>query len=129
MKRSDIIKITAVTDSGKLIASITDNNFTKISECKEVILNKIPDSFGGKYVFVNIFNMSEETYKTYKILNGNYRMTLSAPAKKRKQTGTSNKALDKKRKALPVGKRTSKTGNVYTETRANRSDSDRRKRL
>jgi hypothetical protein len=39
-----------------------------------------------------------------------------------KQTGTSNMLIDIKRKAKPVGKRTSKTGKVYTETRTNRSD-------
>jgi hypothetical protein len=52
-----------------------------------------------------------------------------APARKRKQTGTSNKLFDKQRKAKPVGKRTSASGQEYTETRANRSDVDRRKRL
>ena len=38
------------------------------------------------------------------------------------QTGTSVKSLDKARKALPPGKRISKTGNIYYEYRANRSD-------
>ena len=48
----------------------------------------------------------------------------SAPKKAvKRQTGTSNIALDKLRKAKPVGKRTSKGGNVYYEYRANRSDS------
>jgi hypothetical protein len=40
----------------------------------------------------------------------------------KKQTGTSNIALDKLRKAKAPGKRTSKDGNVYYESRANRSD-------
>lgn len=38
------------------------------------------------------------------------------------QTGTSNKARDKVRKALPAGKRISKFGKTYYEYRKNRSD-------
>jgi len=38
------------------------------------------------------------------------------------QIGKTNKARDKKRKALKPGKRISKTGNVYYEYRKNRSD-------
>ena len=38
------------------------------------------------------------------------------------QTGTSNKKRDKARKAMPPGKRISKTGNTYYEGRKNRSD-------
>lgn len=38
------------------------------------------------------------------------------------QTGTSNKRFDKLKQALPPGKRRSKTGRVYYERRANRSD-------
>ena len=39
-----------------------------------------------------------------------------------RQTGTSNKVKDAKRKALAPGKRKSATGKSYTERRANRSD-------
>ena len=39
-----------------------------------------------------------------------------------KQTGTTNKAVDIKRKAKAPGKRTSAKGKVYTETRKNRTD-------
>lgn len=39
-----------------------------------------------------------------------------------KQVGTSNKSRDSKRNALSPGKRISKTGKVYWETRKNRSD-------
>jgi len=39
-----------------------------------------------------------------------------------KQVGKSNISRDKKRKALRPGKRISKTGKVYWETRKNRSD-------
>ena len=47
----------------------------------------------------------------------------SAPKKAvKKQAGTSNIALDKLRQAKPAGKRTSASGNVYYEYRANRSD-------
>lgn len=40
-----------------------------------------------------------------------------------KQVGSSNLSRDKKRDALMPGKRVSKTGKVYWETRKNRSDS------
>lgn len=39
------------------------------------------------------------------------------------QVGKSIKSKDEKRKALMPGKRVSKSGNVYWETRKNRSDS------
>lgn len=50
-----------------------------------------------------------------------------SPAKKKKktssrQTGTSNKKIDRERHAKHPGKRRSKTGNPYYERRANRSD-------
>ena len=38
------------------------------------------------------------------------------------QTGTSNKKVDEKRKALAPGKRRSKTGKIYYEYRKSRSD-------
>ena len=38
------------------------------------------------------------------------------------QTGKTIKSIDKKRKALAPGKRISKTGKVYWESRRNRSD-------
>jgi len=38
------------------------------------------------------------------------------------QTGKSNKRIDARRTALPPGKRISKSGKVYWESRKNRSD-------
>jgi len=38
------------------------------------------------------------------------------------QTGKSDKKRDKVRKAMPPGKRISKTGKIYYEARKNRSD-------
>lgn len=40
-----------------------------------------------------------------------------------------NIKVDEKRKAMPPGKRRSKSGRFYTETRENRSDANQRKRL
>lgn len=40
----------------------------------------------------------------------------------KKQTGTSNIEADKKRQAIAPGKRITKSGSVYYESRANRSD-------
>jgi hypothetical protein len=99
---------------GKKVKKVTDK------EMKTMFIKSLDDWAWSQQEKINLG-------KYFKIDVSDY--LLSAPAKKRKQTGKSNKALDKKRKALPVGKRTSKTGNVYTETRANRSDQDRRKRL
>jgi hypothetical protein len=39
-----------------------------------------------------------------------------------KQVGTSNKSVDESRKALIPGKRVSKNGKIYWETRRSRSD-------
>jgi len=41
---------------------------------------------------------------------------------RKKQIGTSNAYRDKRRSALPPGKRISKAGNIYFESRKNRSD-------
>jgi hypothetical protein len=53
--------------------------------------------------------------------------TVKKAAKKKtiKQTGTSNKVYDKRFSAKPPGKRKSKSGNIYTEKRANHSDKGR----
>lgn len=40
----------------------------------------------------------------------------------KRQVGTTNKPLDKKRKALAPGRRKAKSGREYTENRKNRSD-------
>jgi len=45
------------------------------------------------------------------------------------QTGKTVKRKDVKRSALKPGKRLSKSGKTYYETRKNRSDKDKRKRL
>jgi len=51
-------------------------------------------------------------------------------AKTNRQIGSpKSRIADKKRKALHPGTRVSKSGNTYSERRANRSDVDRRKKL
>lgn len=45
------------------------------------------------------------------------------------QTGSSNTAADRRRTALPPGRRISGQGNRYTENRRNRSDKSKKKRL
>lgn len=49
--------------------------------------------------------------------------------KKYKQTGKSDATTDRKKVALKPGLRLSKNGNYYYETRANRSDVSRKKRI
>ncbi len=46
-----------------------------------------------------------------------------------RQTGKTHKKPDSKRTALPPGKRRSKNGNIYTETRKNRSDRNKKTKL
>jgi len=67
---------------------------------------------------MNLFK--EEMDKEFSALNfKNQRRNL----RKLDQVGNTSKVIDSKRKALLPGKRVSKSGNVYWETRKNRSDS------
>jgi len=61
-----------------------------------------------KFINFNIRVPKEEVAQTLKIL---------------KQRGTSNLKIDEKRTAMLPGKRISKTGKIYFESRRNRSDS------
>ena len=47
----------------------------------------------------------------------------------KRQTGKSVKSADKSRTAMKPGKRKAKSGRTYWETRANRSDRNKRTRL
>lgn len=58
----------------------------------------------------------EEEFKTIKI------KSLQKSVYTTHQVGRSNLLRDAARKALPPGKRISKTGKIYYETRKNRSD-------
>ena len=61
----------------------------------------------NKFIDFNIRVKRDEVRETLKIL---------------KQRGTSNTAIDSARSALPPGKRRSKTGKIYWETRRAHSD-------
>lgn len=61
----------------------------------------------NKFIDFKIRVPKEEVAKTLKIL---------------KQRGKSNTKIDMKRSALPPGKRISKTGKIYWESRRSRSD-------
>ena len=63
----------------------------------------------------------EEEFETIKI------KSLRENIRTLKQVGTTNLKRDAVRKALVPGKRISKTGKVYWETRKNRSDSPGKK--
>jgi len=68
---------------------------------------------------MKIFNFEAEKEKEFKAMGfKNQRRNL----RELKQKGTSNKARDIVRKALRPGKRMSKSGKIYWETRKNRSD-------
>lgn len=70
--------------------------------------------------FMNFFKMEFEEEKM-KLLRD--RRTPKVKKIANHQVGKSDKKRDKVRKALPPGKRISKTGRKYYETRRNRSDS------
>ncbi len=58
-----------------------------------------------------------------------FRKTRVLVVKKQTAKNRGSKNLDAKRKALKQGLRISKSGNIYTETRANRSDINPSKKL
>ena len=67
-----------------------------------------------KFVNFNIRVAEKEVAETLKVL---------------KQRGTSNTKIDAKRTAMLPGKRISRTGRTYWETRADRSDVNQIKKL
>ncbi len=64
---------------------------------------------------VNLFS-AEKEFEVLKFRNQRRNLKVL------EQTGTSNKKIDAARKALAPGKRISKTGNIYWESRKSRSD-------
>lgn len=71
--------------------------------------------------------LERETLARYFKVNIDFLSEKKRP--KNYQTGSTNKALDKKRKAKAPGKRISATGRTYTERRKNRSDARPKYRL
>ena len=68
---------------------------------------------------MQLFNFDEEKKKEFKAMGfKNQRLNLRVL----KQVGKTTIPIDKKRNALAPGKRISKTGKTYWETRKNRSD-------
>ncbi|MGV9141768.1 MAG: hypothetical protein ACOC1X_02410, partial [Promethearchaeota archaeon] len=77
-----------------------------------------------KYMAFKLFDFGEEKRREKKEFNPiGFREPKSKVAMvSEHQTGKTTKSIDKKRKALPPGKRISKNGNTYWEYRKNRSD-------
>lgn len=73
--------------------------------------------------------IKKKTAKKIAVTRKAKKAPVSKTKKVLKQTGTSDKESDKRRKAKPVGRRKSKNGNFYTETRANRTDKNPAKML
>lgn len=73
---------------------------------------------------VNKFKKGSQAAKDHmaKVRAGKKISGTKKKAVSKKQTGTSNIAVDRKLKAKPPGKRVSKSGRKYTEVRKNRSD-------
>lgn len=95
-------------------------------ELKDSFMRQIDNGLkAGKISFTNA--EIEELAYIFKIRLEN---TLSEKKRpKNYQTGSSNRARDKQRKALPPGKRVSKSGRTYTERRKNHSDARPKYRL
>ncbi len=66
-------------------------------------------------------NLFEKEYKKEKSALG-FKSLKKSLKRRNTQTGTSNIKRDKVRKAMPPGKRRSKSGKIYYEARKNRSD-------
>ncbi len=66
-------------------------------------------------------NLFEKEYKKEKSALG-FKSLKKSLTRRDTQTGQSNLKRDKARKAMPPGKRISKTGKTYYEARKNRSD-------
>jgi hypothetical protein len=101
-------------------------------------LSKTHKKTDGRSLIADIakkIRREDETYmqargRAAKIWRGEMDMPTGVTVKRSLvQNGKSNKKSDKKRKALHAGKRVSKSGRVYYESRKNRSDEDRRKKL
>lgn len=69
---------------------------------------------------MKLFDFDKEKEKEFKTFG--FKSPQKVVYSKQKQTGTTNIKRDKKRDALPAGKRISKTGKVYYEFRKNRTD-------
>ena len=68
-----------------------------------------------------LMNMFESAFKSERKSLG-FKSLRKSVTRRGEQTGTSNKKRDKARKAMPPGKRISKTGKIYYESRRSRSD-------
>jgi len=72
----------------------------------------------GILLYMNIFEQEKKKeFETIGFKNQQKSLSVS------KQVGGSNFKVDEKRRALLPGKRVSKSGKIYWETRRNRSDS------
>lgn len=72
--------------------------------------------------------VAAQSSKLSKMINGKKEKPKKQPAEKEPRSKLAIE-LDKQRKALKPGKRTSANGNTYYENRDNRSDEDRRKKI
>jgi hypothetical protein len=67
IKETDTIKATVCcSKSGKLLASVYDSGFTRISQVESALMRKIP-FYGRQLLCVSIVNIDKELYKTFDI--------------------------------------------------------------
>lgn len=65
--KNDTIKASAYCPKQrKLLATVYDDNFTRIDEVKSALLRKIPH-FSGKKIEISITNQDKETNKSFEI--------------------------------------------------------------
>jgi hypothetical protein len=100
-----------------MINDITLNSIELLEVDGKFFINDIYKSFNTR---ISMNFIKEELNKEFSAVGfKNKRRNL----RELKQVGTSDKERDISRKSLMPGKRMSKSGNVYWETRKNRSDS------
>ena len=65
--KKDCIKAFAISGTtGKILSSVYDSGFTKVSEIQSELLRKIP-YFGGNKINIQITNIDKEKHKSFDI--------------------------------------------------------------
>lgn len=110
--------------------------FSMVKQNKSDYMRSIKRAFNEKGIIVRLVSgkpKSSKTTKPVKVSQHKKKGKRISKYRRRKPrprlVGKSDRPRDKQRKALHSGIRTSKAGNKYSETRRNRADKDRRKRL
>ena len=125
MKKTDEIKVSAISfTTGKLLCTISDDNFTTISEVKSAIINKIPKSFEGLKIIINIHNLTVGSYNTYIVKNPNGRFLQEVKKKPIKKTIVKKNTT--KKSTLQIHEYQTERGRKFRITAKNQKFADRK---